>query len=318
MASAESNSSASAGAKRSLFWCHMGALLTVMAWGVSFVSTKVLLVNGLSPVEAYVYRFTLAYFMVLLVCHKKFRSNSLRDELLFLTCGVCGGSIYFIAENMALEYTLVSNVSLITTLSPLLATLMLGALYKSERPSAGVIGGSFVAFIGVGFVIFNSSLESSAGIGIEINPFGDLLALGAAVTFAIYSLVLRRLNALYSTLYITRKTFFYGVLTALPFLALEPELASPSILLKLPVWFNLLFLGVFASLLAFLLWAESIKRLGTVTASNYLYFQPVVTLIASAFILHEQVTIVGYTGCALILFGVWLSDYLGRRSALKR
>ena len=316
MASAESNPTASAGTKRSLFWFHMGALLTVMAWGVSFVSTKVLLVNGLSPVEAYVYRFTLAYLMVLLICHRKFRSNSLRDELLFLTCGVCGGSIYFIAENMALEYTLVSNVSLITTLSPLLATLMLGALYKSERPTAGVIGGSLIAFLGVGFVIFNSSLESSTAI--EINPFGDLLALGAAVTFAIYSLVLRRLNALYSTLYITRKTFFYGVLTALPFLALEPELASPKILLELPVWFNLLFLGVFASLIAFLLWAESIKRLGTVTASNYLYFQPVVTLIASAFILHEQVTIVGYTGCALILFGVWLSDYLGRRGSLKR
>ncbi len=313
MASASSTSNTTAVGKkdRALFWCHIGALLAMIAWGISFVSTKVLLNSGLQPVETYIYRFGLAYLILLAFCHKKLLSNNLRDELLFLTCGVCGGSIYFIAENFALENTLVSNVSLITTLSPLLTTLLLGALYKSERPSAGVLGGSVVAFIGVGFVIFNSSFNP------EINPLGDLLALGAAFTFAIYALALRRLNAFYNAFFITRKTFFYGVITALPFLAMQPSLSSPRILLETPVWTNLLFLAVFASLLAYMIWAESIKRMGTVKASNYLYFQPIVTLIASWFVLGEKVTIVGYTGCGLILFGVWLSDYLGRKSAMK-
>lgn len=300
------------GKDRALFWCHIGAILAMVAWGISFVSTKVLLVNGLQAVEAYIYRFGLAYLILLLICHKKLLSNNMRDELLFLTCGICGGSIYFIAENTALNHTLVSNVSLITTLSPLLTTLLLGALYKSERPSAGVLGGSVIAFIGVGFVIFNSSFNP------EINPLGDLLALGAACTFAIYALVLRRLNAFYNATFITRKTFFYGVLTALPFLAFQPEISSPAVLLRTPVWVNLVFLAVFASLLAYMIWAESIKRMGTVKASNYLYFQPIVTLIASWIVLGEKVTFVGYTGCALILFGVWLSDYLGRKSQLKQ
>ena len=226
--------------------------------------------------------------------------------MLFLVCGLCGGSIYFIAENIALKYTLVSNVSLITTTSPLLTTLLLGALYKSERPSAGVLGGSLVAFLGVGCVIFNSSFV------IKMNPFGDLLALGAAFTFAIYSVVLRRLNAFYSATFITRKTFFYGVITALPFLPMDPEHASLDVLLRPAVWGNIVFLSAFASVFAFMIWSIAIKKMGTVKASNYLYFQPVVTLVASALILSEKVTIVGYTGCALILIGVWLSDWLGR------
>ena len=295
-----------------MVWCHLGAVLAMVAWGISFVSTKVLLDNGLNAVEIYIYRFGLAYVLLLLMCHKKLLSNNWRDELLFLTCGLCGGSIYFIAENIALQYTLVSNVSLITTTSPLLTTLLLGALYKSERPSAGVLAGSVIAFLGVGCVIFNSSFV------IKMNPFGDLLALGAAFTFAIYAVILRRLNAFYSATFITRKTFFYGVLTAIPFLSMESEYASIDVLLRPAVWGNFLFLSAFASVFAYMIWSIAIKKMGTVKASNYLYFQPVVTLIASAWILSEKVTIVGYTGCALILIGVWLSDWLGRRSAMKR
>ena len=306
-----SPASGSASKDRSMFWCHVGAVLTMVAWGISFVSSKVLLDNGLNAVEIYVYRFGLAYLLLLCMCHKKLMSNNWRDEMLFLVCGLCGGSIYFIAENIALKYTLVSNVSLITTTSPLLTTLLLGALYKSERPSAGVLGGSLVAFLGVGCVIFNSSFV------IKMNPFGDLLALGAAFTFAIYSVVLRRLNAFYSATFITRKTFFYGVITALPFLPMDPEHASPDVLLRPAVWGNIVFLSAFASVFAFMIWSIAIKKMGTVKASNYLYFQPVVTLVASALILSEKVTIVGYTGCALILIGVWLSDWLGRKSAMK-
>lgn len=306
-----SPASGSVSKDRSMFWCHVGAVLTMVAWGISFVSSKVLLDNGLNAVEIYVYRFGLAYLLLLCMCHKKLMSNNWRDEMLFLVCGLCGGSIYFIAENIALKYTLVSNVSLITTTSPLLTTLLLGALYKSERPSAGVLGGSLVAFLGVGCVIFNSSFV------IKMNPFGDLLALGAAFTFAIYAVVLRRLNAFYSATFITRKTFFYGVITALPFLPMDPEHASLDVLLRPAVWGNIVFLSAFASVFAFMIWSIAIKKMGTVKASNYLYFQPVVTLVASALILSEKVTIVGYTGCALILIGVWLSDWLGRKSAMK-
>ena len=288
---------------------HLAALLIVLAWGVSFVSTKVLLDNGLRPAEIYIYRFLLAYLLVLCVCHKRLFSNSLRDELLFVTCGLCGGSIYFIAENTALEYTLVSNVSLITAISPLLTTFLIGMIYKSERPSKGIYIGSIVALLGVACVIFNSSFV------VKMNPIGDLLSFAAALSWAVYSLVLRKLNALYSIMFISRKTFFYGVLTALPYMLTEAQITSPTVLLQADVWPHMLFLGVFASMIAYVIWAQSVKHLGAITASNYIYLQPIVTLIASVIILSETITIVGYLGCALILGGLWLGDYLTRKKS---
>lgn len=287
-------------------WYHLGALLTVTAWGVSFVSTKVLLEHGINPTEVYVVRTLLAYLLVLCVCHKRIFSNSLRDELLFVSCGLCAGSLYFIAENTALEYTLVSNVSLIVTLSPLITTLLVGAIYKNERPGKGVLMGSLIAFLGVGCVIFNSSFV------LDVKPLGDLLSLSAAVCWSVYSLVLRKLSAFYTVMFISRKTFFYGMVTAIPFLIAIPEHTPLDVYFQFDVWSNFLFLGVFCSMIAFIIWAFTIKGLGAIKANNYLYIQPIITLIASALLLGEKVSIVGYVGCSLILLGVWISDRMSR------
>ena len=287
-------------------WYHLGALLTVTAWGVSFVSTKVLLEHGINPTEVYVVRTLLAYLLVLCVCHKRIFSNSLRDELLFVSCGLCAGSLYFIAENTALEYTLVSNVSLIVTLSPLITTLLVGAIYKNERPGKGVLMGSLIAFLGVGCVIFNSSFV------LDVKPLGDLLSLSAAVCWSVYSLVLRKLSAFYTVMFISRKTFFYGMVTAIPFLIAIPEHTPLDVYLQFDVWSNFLFLGVFCSMIAFIIWAFTVKGLGAIKANNYLYVQPIITLIASALLLSEKVSIVGYVGCSLILLGVWISDRMIR------
>ena len=287
-------------------WYHLGALLTVTAWGVSFVSTKVLLEHGINPTEVYVVRTLLAYLLVLCVCHKRIFSNSLRDELLFVSCGLCAGSLYFIAENTALEYTLVSNVSLIVTLSPLITTLLVGAIYKNERPGKGVLMGSLIAFLGVGCVIFNSSFV------LDVKPLGDLLSLSAAVCWSVYSLVLRKLSAFYTVMFISRKTFFYGMVTASPFLIAIPEHTPLDVYLQFDVWSNFLFLGVFCSMIAFIIWAFTVKGLGAIKANNYLYVQPIITLIASALLLSEKVSIVGYVGCSLILLGVWISDRMSR------
>ena len=287
-------------------WYHLGALLTVTAWGVSFVSTKVLLEHGINPTEVYVVRTLLAYLLVLCVCHKRIFSNSLRDELLFVSCGLCAGSLYFIAENTALEYTLVSNVSLIVTLSPLITTLLVGAIYKNERPGKGVLMGSLIAFLGVGCVIFNSSFV------LDVKPLGDLLSLSAAVCWSVYSLVLRKLSAFYTVMFISRKTFFYGMVTAIPFLIAIPEHTPLDMYLQFDVWSNFLFLGVFCSMIAFIIWAFTVKGLGAIKANNYIYVQPIITLIASALLLSEKVSIVGYVGCSLILLGVWISDRMSR------
>lgn len=281
---------------------HLLAFFVAAVWGVSFVSTSKLLDAGIQPTEIYIIRFVIAYLVILALTFRKIMSDSLKDEVLFMICGLCGGSIYYIGENTALQYTLVTNVSLLVTLSPIITVLLTKMMYKTEQLSKGFIVGSIIAFIGVACVIFNSSFN------IEVKPLGDLLSIFAAVSFAIYCIVVKKLNARYDTLFISRKIFFYGVVTALPFLTFQDHFMDFAILKEPVVWMHILFLGVVCSMLAFILWNEAINKLGASRASNYLYFSPLITLIASAWLLNENVSIVGYIGCALTIGGVIVSE----------
>lgn len=294
------------------FLVNVAGGVTIIMWGLSFISTKVLLENGMGPVEIYLYRFILAYLLILIFCHKRLWCNTWRDEGLFALCGLTAGSIYFIAENTALEYTLVQNVSLLTSLSPLITALLVGLIYTNEKPGKGMLLGSVIAFAGVVCVIFNSPVEEG---GFVFHPVGDFLSLAAAFSWSVYSLVLRRLSANYDSWFMTRKTFFYGIITALPFLIFSPPLNNPVTLFSnFAVVGNLLFLGIGASMVAYLLWSLTIKYLGAVKANNFMYFQMIVTLIASRLILGEEITATGVTGCLLIIGGLWVGDVLTRRS----
>lgn len=305
---------------RKLLLCHLGALLVVMMWGGSFVSTKVLINNHLGPVEIYIYRFVLAYLLVFAMCHKKILANNWRDELLFMVCGLCGSSIYFIAENNAVNYTRASDVSMITTLSPLLTTLLIGVLYKNERPGKWIYISSVIALIGVGCIVFKdgfSSVAASSGPDSLSMAIGDLLALGAAFSWAIYAVVLRKLNVTYSAQFVTRKTFFYGLVTALPFWAISAEPVSPlSNLLSVEVIGNLLFLGVMCSMLAYIVWSAIMNTLGAITTNNYLYVQPIFTMIIAAILFdNDPITAMGCFGALLIVGGLWFGDFMTRRAA---
>lgn len=292
-------------------WGHIAGVITVSMWGYSFVSSKVLLENGLGPVQIYVLRFLLAYAIVLCLNHRKIIAQTLRDEFLFAVCGLCAGSLYFIAENTALEYTLTTNVSLLTSMSPLITALLVALVYRTEKLGPGTWIGSLIAILGVGCVVFNSSSS------LEVRPLGDFLSLAAAFSWAVYSLVLRRLNAGYDVWFITRKTFFYGLVTAIPFLLFERGSANILDVLPRPeVYGNLLFLGLGASTAAYVLWAVTVRQIGAVRANNFMYLQSIVTLLVSAVVLGEKITLLGCLGIVLIVGGLWLGEninkYLGR------
>jgi drug/metabolite transporter (DMT)-like permease len=286
-------------------FAHLGALLTMGAWGTSFLSTKVLMIDGgFTPVEMFVYRFAAAYLLLLLFTFKKILSNNWKDELQLLVCGMCAGSLYFITENYALKYTTTGNVSLLASISPIFTTVLMAVIYKM-RLRMGVILGSIIAFAGVACIIF------STGEGFEIRPTGDLLALSAAMSWAIYTIAVKRLSPIYSSLFITRKLFFYGVVTALPLLIMQQapmHIAALFDFSRPQFGFNFLFLVMFCSVFAYLIWNEVMKILGQVTANNYLYLQPLVTMVAAYFILGEDIMLLGYVGCVLIVGGLIISD----------
>lgn len=287
---------------------HIGAVLTVSVWATSFVCTKVLMEDGpFTPVEVYTYRFTLAYILLLSFTFRKILADNWKDELQFVLCGICAGSLYFITENYALKATTTGNVSLLASISPLFTTILMAIIFRT-RIGWGEIIGSVFAFLGVGCIIF------SGGQGLEIHPEGDLLALAAALSWAVYTIAVKRLMPLYSGFFITRKLFFYGVLTSLPLLYMQyASGVGMHISLLFTNWHylsNLLFLVVLCSCFAYVVWNETMRVLGPVTSNNYLYGQPLVTMIVAYFVFGEQIYLLGYIGCALIIGGLVISDKL--------
>lgn len=98
----------------------------------------------------------------------------------------------------------------------------------------------------------------------------------------VYSLAVKRIGGRYPAVFITRKVFFYGLLTILPVFAFQPFSVGAEVLARPAVWGNLLFLGVVASMLCYILWNAAMHRLGAVRTTNYIYFNPLVTIVTAA------------------------------------
>ena len=287
------------------------AFVTVAIWGSTFVFTKMLLQSGLTPAQIFTLRFIIAYLLLLgysLITHRSsLFTSSWRDELLMVALGITGGSVYFLAENAAMLFTTATNTSLIVCSCPLFAMLLFAIVYRhSEHISKLQALGSVVACMGMAIVVLNGHFV------LHLSPLGDMLAFAACLCWAVYSLLIKRATDRYSSLFITRKVFFYGLLTIIPYYILRPsETTLFTIhysLFTLPVVLNLLFLGVVASMVCYLLWNWVIGKLGAVVATNWVYFNPITTICFAWWLLDEKITVWFLLGSALILIGMYLAD----------
>ena len=282
---------------------HLIALLVVVIWGTTFVATKTLLYSGLSPVTIFFFRFLLAYIGIWFFGPRRLFAARLKDELLLILAGLCGGSLYYLAGNTALDITQASNVALLACSSPILTILFSRILLKNEGvKNPHLLMGSLLALTGIVLVVFNGRFI------LQFNPIGDMLSLLAAISWALYTILLRHIGKSYSMLFITRKVFFYGLASLLPLYFYNPMIFDMRALIQPVVWGNLLYLGLVASLVCYFLWNTVVKRLGAIRASAYVYLSPLVTMAASLLVLEETITPVALLGALLILTGVALAE----------
>ncbi|MBE6220229.1 MAG: DMT family transporter [Rikenellaceae bacterium] len=281
---------------------HVVAILTSAVWGTTFVSSKLLLEEGMTPAEIMFLRFAMAYVCMIPFIKGKLFCNNWRDEALMMLLGISGGSLYFLLENSALLYTQASNVAIIIAATPLLTTLAVHLISHQEKVSKRLYGYSLLSLSGVALVVFNGEFI------LKLNPLGDILTLGAALMWVIYSIVVVKMEKRYDSLMITRKVFFYGVLTLLPYFAIEPFGVTIEMLTRPIVIGNLLFLGLLASLICYWTWNVVIIKLGAVRSTNYLYINPIIAMITSYFVLNEHITSLAIIGTALILTGMYLAQ----------
>ena len=285
---------------------HLAALFTILVWGITFISTKILMVD-FTPVEIMFYRVALAVMVLFAVSPPRLPwgrldRQTLRSEWKVMAAGLCGVTLYFLFQNTALSYTLTANVSVLISVAPLFTALVSRAILH-ERLKTNFFLGFSAAIAGIIIITFNGSYY------LKLNPLGDLLSLLAALVWAFYSVLIKQISAQGSSmLVVTRKVFTYGLLFLLPLLPLFDFRLDAGRLLVLPNLLNLLFLGAGASALCYITWNSAVRILGPVKTSVYIYMVPVVAILASALVLDETITLIAGIGMALILTGMVLSE----------
>lgn len=281
---------------------HLSALVTILIWGTTFISTKVLLV-AFQPVEILFIRFVLGLIALILVCPHRLKGTTPRQELTFAAAGLCGVCLYYLLENIALTYTLASNVGVILSVAPFFTAILSHVVFQgTEKLRPSFFGGFVLAMAGIALISFNGS-------ALSLNPMGDLLALLAALVWACYSILTKKISGYgYSTLITTRRVFCYGIAFMIPAMFLFDVQWELSALTQPVYLLNLIFLGLGASALCFVTWNTAVKLLGPVRTSVYIYMSPVITVVTSALILHEPVTPLAAGGMALTLAGLFLSE----------
>lgn len=287
---------------------HLAALFTIIIWGTTFISTKVLLVD-FRPVEILFFRFVMGFAALFIVCPHRLKAVSRRQEATFVLAGLCGICLYYLLENIALTYTMASNVGVIISVAPFFTAILSRLFLKSEgKLRANFFIGFVVAMAGVVLISFNGSK-------LELNPMGDILAVLAAFVWACYSILTRKSSSFgYPVILTTRRTFFYGILFMIPALFLFDFEIRLERFANITHLLNILYLGLGASALCFVTWNLAVKVLGAVKTSIYIYMVPVITVVTSVLVLKEPVTWASAVGTVLAVAGLFLSEYNGKGS----
>ena len=286
---------------------HILSLCTILLWGTTFISTKVLL-RDFSPIEILFFRFILGYLALLAACPRLLhtqgdRRERIRQELCFAGAGLCGVTLYFLMENIALQYTFASNVGVIVSISPFLTALLAHFFLKKERLTRRFLFGFAVAISGIILISLNGNFV------LRLNPLGDILAALAALVWAFYSILMVKIGQFhYPNLLCTRRIFLWGLIFMIPALFVFDVRVELERFSQMTNLLNILYLGLGASALCFASWNWAVKILGAVKTSVYIYMVPVVTIISAAIILKEQLTFISIIGTLLTLTGLFLSE----------
>ncbi len=281
---------------------HLCALITIVIWATTFISTKVLL-EDFSPVEIMFYRFAAAYLVLLLIRPKFLKFKSWKEEGMFMTAGICGVTAFYLFQNTALTYTFASNAAVLMSISPLFTALISHYIMKTEELRAQFFVGFAVSIIGIILIAFNGNYV------LNLNPLGDILCIICGFIWAIYSIIINRLGAnAYDDILVTRKVFFYGLLFMVPILPIFNFTPGIERFASMPNLLNMLFLGIGASAICYISWNYALKVLGALKTSVYIYVIPGITIVFSALVLRETITPVAAAGIFFILFGLYLSE----------
>lgn len=280
---------------------HLAAFGTIFVWGMTFVSTKVLL-DYLTPLDILLARTVLGFAVLCLIRPRVLRLKQRSHELLFAAAGLTGTFGYYMAENTALQFADASFVSVAVSTAPLFTAALGFILLKEKGFGVRFVVGFLIAIAGIAIISYQGGPAHASALG-------AVLCLAAALAWAVYSIIVKRLaNYGYETIAMTKRTFAWGLACMIVARVVVGGDVPVEALGQPVVYGNLLFLGVLASAGCFVTWGYSVKHLGTAAASAYIYLQAPLTVVWAVILLGEPLTGPIVFGIVLVIIGLALSE----------
>ncbi len=213
--------------------------------------------------------------------------------------GMVGYHVFFFT---ALKHTSSVNTSLIAAMNPIVTTIMASIFLKEKFPRKA-IGGILISFTGVALIVTNGSLEVIKNMSFNI---GDIYMLMAILSFSIYFIVLKGIVGRVDPMKLTFYVFFFCVVMLVPMVIYEnPVEYLPRTTSK--GWGSLIYMSIFASVVAYLIQQISVKRIGPAKTSLYVNLVPLFSMVMAYFILGEVITLPKVFAGAMIISGVLIT-----------
>lgn len=283
----------------------------VVLWGSSFAFLKLGL-EGIPPITLAFLRFLLAtpFFAVYAYFRDRniFHSPILRDWKILAFLGLTGITLYHTFQNVGLLFTSAANSSLIISANPVFI-ILLAHFYLRETVTWKQASGVVLAFVGVILIIGPVNLMFNPS-----NVIGDLLSLGAGISWAFYAVVSKELLQKYGAQQVTMFSMMFGTLFLFPILLVSE---TPTLPTSLWLWMLLGFLSVLCSGVAYLLWNKALEEIPATQGGVFLFFLPAVSILFAKLVLVETFDIYFVVGAALVMLGVLMIEKISYQSISK-
>ena len=282
------------------------AIVTVVSWSFTMIWSKILLDECFEPFSLLLTRYGLAYAALWVICPHTLPFRGWKREILYAVCGLLGVTLYFLAESQALTYTFASVVSTIIAINPFITALLAWIFYR-ERPRNRFFIGLALSFTGAALVNINGTIAA------PISTPGIAVSLCAALVWGAYNVAMRKASAPFdeekpNMIQVTRRVFFWGLVTMLPLLPVfgfhldASALATPTVLV------NLACSAFLAGALGNVTWNIAIENIGPVKTSAFGLCRAALTLVLAAIILGDPLTPTALIGVTLVVGGLVMAQ----------
>ena len=274
----------------------------VFLWGSSFTLLKLGL-EEISPINLAFLRFLLVlpFFIAFTYIQDKqaFDKSIFRDWKILLTLGLTGVTLYHVLQNFGLRLTTASNSSLIISANPVFIA-SLDHFYLKEEITWKRIFGMTLAFLGIILIIGPSRLTFD-----PMGVIGDLLSLGAGLSWAFYSVLGKKILSNYGAQRVTMFSMIFGTLFLFPILLVSEKPAIPT---SVWLWFLLLILSLLCSGMAYLFWYKALEDVSPTKVGVFLFFLPVVSVSVAHLVLLESLDVSFAIGAIFVMLGVTITQ----------